>query len=375
MTTRVLHVITGVDVGGAETQLLSLVDGLVDRGFDVTVAYLKGDGELAEEFRTAGCDVKRIGIRADADPIGFLELLAHVARNDYDVVHGHLFHGNVYGVTAATLAGVPHVVSSKHNDPPFWDRQPYRTIHDATLSRVDRVFPISESVREYLLATTSLTGENVQTIRYGLDPTPFDAVDEHTVQTVRAEFVDDDRPLVGTVARLTEQKDLDTLLRAFATVHDTHDAHLAIVGRGEEQTRLESLAKELNLTAAVTFTGFREDVPALMHAFDVFALPSRWEGLGVVFLEAMAAGTPVVASNTSAIPEVVAHGETGILCPPGDQAAFADAIASVLADPERAVRMGQAGRERLEAEFAVERMVDETATAYRELLGESSTER
>lgn len=364
---RVLHVITGIDVGGAESHLLSLCEGLVDRGFDVTVAYLKGEGELATEFREAGCDVVRIGIRTDADPIGFAKLLAHVAREDYDVVHGHLFHGNVYGVTAATLARVPVVVSSKHNDPPFWAQQPYRTIHDLTLSQVDEVFPISDSVRRYLLETTSVSPGKVQTIRYGLDTDPFDTV--KGVENVRTEF--EGERLVGTVARLTEQKDLTTLIRAFAKIHEDHDTHLAIVGRGERRAELEQLVDDHGLESAVTFTGFRDDIPALMHAFDVFALPSRWEGFGVVFLEAMAAGIPVIASDTSAIPEVVNDGETGYLCPPGDIEAFADAISKLLSDPDLRDEMGAAGRHRVETEFSVDRMVTEMATAYRTLLDKS----
>ena len=361
---RMLHVITGVEVGGAENHLLSLCEGLVERGFDVTVAYLKGEGELAQEFRDAGCDVVRISIHADADPFGFARLLAHVARRDYDIVHGHLFHGNVYGVTAATLAGVPVVVSSKHNDPPFWDEQPYRLMHDVTVNRVDRVFPISDNVKRYLLATTSVSPEKVQTIQYGLDTSRFDLVED--VSTVREEF--EGEKLVGTVARLTEQKDLGTLIRAFATVAGDHDAHLVIVGRGEQRDELERLVANCGVASAVTFTGFREDVPALMHAFDVFALPSRWEGFGVVFLEAMAAQTPVVASNTSAIPEVVSDGTTGFLCKPGDLKAFAERISTLLNDDELRTEMGEAGRQRLESKFSVERMVDEMVAAYSSLL-------
>lgn len=364
---RVLHVITGIDVGGAETHLLSLCKGLVDRGFDVTVAYLKGDGELASEFCEAGCDVVRIGIQADADPVGFAKLLAHVAQEDYDIVHGHLFHGNVYGISAGTLARVPTVVSSKHNDPPFWAEQPYRTIHDLTLAQVDQVFPISDNVRRYLLGTTSVSPAKVQTIRYGLDTEPFDTVEN--VEPVRSEFGGE--TLVGTVARLTEQKDLATLIHAFGKINEAHDAHLVIVGRGEQRTDLEQLVSERELESAVTFTGFREDIPALMHTFDVFALPSRWEGFGVVFLEAMAARTPVVASDTSAIPEVVNDGETGYLCPPGNAEAFADALSRLLSDSPLREEMGEAGRQRVEIEFSVDRMVTEMATAYRTMLDKS----
>lgn len=363
---RVLHVITGIDVGGAESHLLSLCEGLVAAGHRVTVAYLKGDGELAEEFRAVGCDVVHVGIGADADPLGFLSLLDHVCSGEYDIVHGHLFHGNVYGVTAAALTGVETIVSSKHNDPPFWSEQPYATIHDLTLGRTDAVVTISDHVRRYLLEETSVDPGKVRTVRYGMSTEEFEAVDEGTVASVREEFVDEGQgPLVGTVARLSEQKDLPTLLRAFERVRDRHpEAHLAVVGRGEREAALKSLADDLGLSEAVTFAGFRSDVPALMHAFDVFALPSRWEGFGMVFLEAMAAGTPVVASNTSAIPEVVADGETGVLCEPGDIEVFADAIGGLLADDGRRAWMCERCRERMRTEFSERRMVDEVLDVY-----------
>jgi glycosyltransferase involved in cell wall biosynthesis len=362
---RVLHVISGIDVGGAERHLLSLCKGLVDRGFDVTVAYCKGDGELAEAFIAAGCSVFEIGIRADADPLGFAKLLAHVRRHHYDIVHTHLIHGDIYGTTAAKLAGVPTIVASKHNDPPFWQTQPYRTLHNWTVAATDGIIAISDHVRNYVLEQTPADPATTETIHYGMELSEFWSVDDATVTQTRAEFVEGDGPLVGTVARLTTQKDLGMLLRTFATVRDRQiDAHLAIVGRGEQEAELKCLAADLGVDDACTFTGFRQDIPALMNAFDVFALSSRWEGFGVVFLEAMAAGTPVVASDTSAIPEVVADGETGLLCDPGNTEAFAAALATLLTDDQRRVEIGEAAQRRAETKFGVDQMIEATIAFY-----------
>lgn len=363
---RILHLITGIDVGGAENHLLDLCRGQVERGASVTLLYLKGDGELAPEFRSVGCTVERIGIEWDLDPVGFLRILAHFRRNEYDVVHLHLMHANVYGVPAARLAGVPTVVATKHNDEQFWQKRTVRAVHNALLDRIDAVITISDHVKRYLCDVTDVDPSKVETVYYGFDPSPFDDVDEESVQAVRREFAANDAPLVGTVARLTEQKDLPTLLRAHQRVLETHpDAHLAVVGRGEKEASLKRHTSELGIRDSVTFAGFRRDIPELMHAFDIFALPSRWEGFGVVFMEAMAAGTPIVASNTSAIPEVVADGQNGILCEPGDADSFASAIADLLADPERIHTYGACGRERLEMEFTIDRMVSETSSVYR----------
>ena len=116
--------------------------------------------------------------------------------------------------------------------------------------------------------------------------------------------------------------------------------------------------------------GPRKDVPALMHAIDVFAMPSIWEGFGLVLLEAMSAARPIVASRVATIPEVVIQGETGLLVPPGDPLALADALSQLADQPARARQLGQAGRERLRVHFSLEKMVGDTELLYRELVDE-----
>jgi len=167
------------------------------------------------------------------------------------------------------------------------------------------------------------------------------------------------------VGRLTEQKGHTYLLDAFAQVMRVLPAaRLLVIGDGELRPTLERRATRLGLHGSVIFTGRREDVPRLMMALDVLALPSLWEGFGLVLLEAMAAGKPIVASRVSAIPEIVADGETGLLVPPRDVKALAQALLALLHDPQRATEMGRRGRLRLEQEFTVERMVSQTEAAY-----------
>ena len=153
------------------------------------------------------------------------------------------------------------------------------------------------------------------------------------------------------------------------------NAHAAIAGGGELEPYLRELAEELGVMQRVHVLGPRQDVPALMHALDVFAMPSIWEGFGLVLLEAMAAGKPIVASRVATIPEVVVDGETGLLVPAGDAAALADALASLAAHPELARHMGEAGRERLRQRFSIDKMVGDTETLYRELLDERAAAR
>jgi len=146
--------------------------------------------------------------------------------------------------------------------------------------------------------------------------------------------------------------------------------HVVIAGGGDLEEYLRDLASEVGVADRVHVLGPRKDVPALMHAIDVFAMPSIWEGFGLVLLEAMAAGRPIVASRVATIPEVVVDGETGLLVPAGDPVALADALAQLAHDPALARRLGEAGRERLRQHFSIEKMVGDTELLYRELMDE-----
>jgi glycosyltransferase involved in cell wall biosynthesis len=127
------------------------------------------------------------------------------------------------------------------------------------------------------------------------------------------------------------------------------------------------LASELKLNSHVSFLGYRSDASQLIYDFDIFVHPSRWEGFGLVFLEAMAAGVPIIATRTSAIPEIVEDGETGLLVPVDDEDALSDALSLLLADPPLRKQMGMAGRRRLDEHFSVQKMVERTAQIYQHI--------
>lgn len=137
---------------------------------------------------------------------------------------------------------------------------------------------------------------------------------------------------------------------------------------GDGRTKAESLARDLALGSSCVFAGIRRDVPSLLAASDVFVMCSLWEGLGLVFLESMAAGIPVLATRVSAVPEVVVDGETGLLVPPSDVKALAEGMLRLASDPATRARLGTNGRARVAAAFGLDRMIDETIGVYREVL-------
>jgi glycosyltransferase involved in cell wall biosynthesis len=201
------------------------------------------------------------------------------------------------------------------------------------------------------------------------------ALSDSLVRDVRRELgLSADHLFILSVGRLDPQKGHPYLIEAMRRVlQEVPQARLVIVGGAQQASEeyvadLRTLAAAPGLAGKVTFTGERTDVPQLMAACDVFALASLWEGFGLVFAEAMAASKPVVATNVSAIPEVVVHGETGILVPPGDPQALAEALIRLGRDPAERRRLGRNGYHRVRTQFTAERMVDETMAVYREAL-------
>lgn len=183
-----------------------------------------------------------------------------------------------------------------------------------------------------------------------------------------------EEPVVGYVGRLSPEKGLVTLLRALAELRERRVPWRALlVGDGPERAALERLAARLGIADRVRFTGevSHEEVPAHLQAFDVFAMPSTWEGFGVAAVEAQAMELPVVASGVHGIPDVVAHGETGLLVPPAQPLALADALESLLTDRDRRVEMGRAGRRLVERRYDWRENTARMERIYRELVAAS----
>jgi glycosyltransferase involved in cell wall biosynthesis len=369
---KVLHVMTAIDRGGAENHLMDLVTHQCGAGFDVTVAYLKGQGYWAPKMRELGAKIHFLDLRfyGDFKPVQRLRKL--ITEETFDLVHGHLPPAELYvrvALLGTSAARLPMVIS-KHNDCAFHDKLPFeRLLGRWVARRAWKVVAISEAVRRYMVERTlGLPEEQVETIYYGSDPRPYKNVPADAVAALRKEW-GIERPedlAVGFMGRFVEQKDIRTLLLGYALFRESHPgiSRLVIVGKGPLEPELRQYSKDLGLgDGDVIWAGFREDVPVVMSALDIFALTSVHEGFGLVLVEAMSACKPVVATRSGAIPEVVADGETGHLIDAGDAAALRHALAKLL-DPTVRAKFGEAGRQRVREKFTLERMFAETDELY-----------
>lgn len=368
---RVLQVITSLNRGGAENHLLALMTHADRHAFDFEVAILSGEGELVPAFRDAGIPVHFLGARSRFDPLALRRLTRLLRTGHYDIVHSHLFRADIYAGLAVAQLGEnrPPLVSTRHNDDRFFLNPFVGIIHYMMSSRQDLIIAISDHIARFTVSRGVRYPERVRRVYHGLEP-PVTLALEREGQRIRKELgLASEDFVVGNVGRLAPQKGQRHLIGAMpALLERVPRAHAVIAGSGHLEDYLRDLAAEVGVAERVHVLGPRKDVPALMHAIDVFAMPSIWEGFGLVLLEAMAAGRPIVASRVATIPEVVLDGETGLLVPPGDPLALAEAVARLANDPDFATQLGEAGRARLRRHFSIDKMVGDTELLYRELL-------
>lgn len=361
---RVLHVITSLARGGAENHLLLLAAGQAAAGHQVAVAGLKEPSQLAPDFNAAGVAPHALHLACYGDPRPVSRLCRLLDEFRPDLVHAHLPPAELHARLALAGRRTPLVIT-RHNDERFAPIAGQKLLSRWCATRAARVICISQAVRRW--TTGDPRGPGLDPRRCTVVPYAIAAPPPVLPPVSPAADLAGPGPLVGTLARLVPQKGLDVLLDAFSRIPPP--ARLVIAGDGPLRPALERRAAAPDLAGRVRLLGPRADAAAVMAALDLFVLPSRWEGFGLVLLEAMAAGRPIVASRVSAIPEVVAEGGTALLVPPDDPAALAAAMRALLDDPARRQAMGAAGRRRVAAQFAPAGMIGATLDLYRDVLG------
>lgn len=368
---KVLHFVTTLDVGGAEMHLLQQVRGQTARGVSCTLAYLKGEGALRADFERAGATVVRVR------GLGGLWRLARLMRA-HDVVHTHLLKADAVGAVVALLSGARRkLVASKHNDERALLHPLVSRVHGVLGNIPRRTIVLSDHVGRFVAGHGRVAPAKIVRVYYGLDTAPFAAAAarraEHRAR-LRAELGAAPGDFVHVcIARFAPQKAHDVLLKAFAEARRREPRlKLWLAGDdpfGDGRQRAEALARELALGDSVRFLGIRRDIPELLCAADAFVMASLWEGLGLVFLESMAMGLPVVSTTVSAIPEVVLEGRTGLLVPPSDPARLAEAMAAVAGDEALRRSAAAHGPAWVRERFSIDRMVEETLAVYEQATG------
>jgi glycosyltransferase involved in cell wall biosynthesis len=364
---RIAHVLPSFQIGGQERVALDLSRTFRAGGHHVLAFSLEPmqEGDLGGEFRAAGVETRTVRQGPGADPTLVVRLAAQFTRERVDVVHTHNPPALIYGAPAAKLARAV-VVHTKHGE--NLEVHARRVVLRRLMARfADAFVAVSPMTEAAARSSRDVHARKLRTIPNGIDVARF-GPDEGARRAVRRELgIPDGAWVIGTVGRLASEKNHVLLVRALAGALDDR-TRLVIVGDGAEAGAIARAADEAGATPWLHLTGARADVPRLLRAFDVFALPSTSEGLPLVILEAMATGLPVVASAVGGLPDVIADGDTGLLIPTGDAAALRGRLLGLASDRERARRLGARAREAALSAHSLERMSADYLRLYEELL-------
>lgn len=361
---RVLFVSTSTTVGGAEKTLFALATLLDHRRFPVAgVVSLKPEGHYGTRLREQGVAVETLGLSRAPRLADAARLAAIIERERPDIVHAVMYQAIQLARLAKTRTSVPFKLISS-------PRVNYRSRSWPTLmvdrwlkERDDLLIAECEASRRFLIGRLGYAPAKVIVVRNGVDLAgwPVSKIDR---QKKRMELrLGSGDLLIGAVGRLDRQKGFATLIEAMARLKDA-PVKCAIVGDGPERPRLEALIRKHELERSVWLLGERGEIPSWLSAFDLYCLPSLWEGLPNAVLEAMALGLPVVASAVDGVPEAVTDGRDGVLVPPAKPAALAAALRSLSSDAARRAALGAAAKAAVAERFTLRRMIAEYEAAY-----------
>lgn len=349
---RVLYLITELDPGGAERNLYRLLREL-KYSLEALVVSLRPGGEVAEWLRKEGIEVNSLSVESALSLWRASKLRSIIRSFKPDLIHSFLHHANLL----ARLMASSHTPVLSSVRVAERERKWHILTEKLTFFLSTAIVCVSKGVRRHLIRSCGVPPSKLFVIPNSVDVETIDKTEQLPRGSLGSEGY-----LVTYTGRLTRQKGVRYLLDAFRLVLSVVDARLLIVGRGEEEGSLRSLATQYAISGKTSFLGYRADAVGIMKASDILVLPSLWEGMPNVVLEAMAGGVPVVATNVEGTSELITDGETGLLVEPRNPSQLAEAILRVLRDEELRCRLAHSARQRVR-DYSPEKI----ARAYKEL--------
>ncbi len=384
MPLRIGYYLSSAAMGGQERHVLTLIDHLSARHhITVFCDAAEGGNPFYEELETRGLRPRilrlpRMSTKGVVRPVAMslpviLAARRALAAAHLDAIHFHAgLLGQMYApIVAGCMAGIHTRILTLHNH--IVRHAPLRRfIESRVLRRLDRIVAVSNHTKRELVQKKDVAPEQVVVVPNGIEVAAYTNMMERR-EARGALGLSNEALVVGLVGRLHDLKGVDLMIEAVPLIKaQVPRLQLVLIGIGPEEKALRQLAEERDASDVVRFAGYRSDARRFMSALDVLALPSRDEANPLSLLEAMACRKPVVAARVGGVPEVVVDGVTGLLVPPENVPALAEAVVRLLKDPERMKAMGEAGRERVQIHFSEDAMLEKTASLYGMPSGRSS---
>lgn len=362
MNTRVLHVVDSLDLGGAQVVIEQLVRHSDRSRFSPAVVALHGRGAMRERLTRLDVPVLTLSPHKLV-PLYLPRLLWLLATQRYDVVHCHLLWANLFAKPLAALCGRRIRINHDHCNDKLGLPAFLRALDRNVNALSTHIIAVSESTRTHLIEHEHIAPERVTTIHNGID-TDANRPRPDQRAAARAKFgLGENRFVIGGLGRLTFQKNFALFLEVAAVITTKHpQAEFIIAGAGPDETALRSQAKILGV--AVKFTGYLSDPTELWPALDCFLLTSRYEGLPMTILEAMASGVPIVASALDGMREILRDGVNARLVSPNETGAFASAVSDFIEQPTLASHLAEDALTTVRAHFSAETMTRKVEEIY-----------
>jgi glycosyltransferase involved in cell wall biosynthesis len=363
---RIFILSTSMGMGGADQQILILAQAMRARGHEVRIVALAPLGAMGLEAQRAGIPTQSLDLGRNFGLVpGFFRLVRMIRSWRPDILHSHMVHANLMARAARPLAPVPALISTIHsiNDGGALRMAAYRL----TSGLVDRFTIISQLAARRYIAIGAVPETRLEVVPNTVDTTRFRPL-SHARAAIRRELGLGEEFVWLAVGRFETAKDYPTMIAAFARLaHERPHSQLLLVGEGSLRDQVTSLLRQEGLEDRVRLLGVRRDVPELLSAADGYVLSSAREGMPVALLEAAAVGLPIVATRVGGVPEVVEDGVTGLLAPPADPVALAQAMIRMESlSPEVRGSMGQRGRGLIEERYGTERVLQMWDRIYSE---------
>ena len=363
---NILHIVWRPDIGGLEGFVLSLSKEQKEK-YNVTVCFLGKDSYLAEEFKRVGIDIKIIGMFNGLDVFSAVRLILFLKASRFDVIHVHC-HNFLLNLCLKFAKKTPKIITEHGGESLVGRLWKTKLIYKLFISNYKKIIANSQYTKKALIDKIRINPDKILVVHCGIDIKKFGIL--LNIQKKKYELgIKANFKVVGIIGRLVKQKGIHFFISmAKEVLQYEPEVDFLIIGDGPLKKSLLEMSEYLGVDKRIKFLGFRRDIPELLYIIDVFAFTSEYEPLGIVLVEAMASGIPIVGFNVGGIPEVVVHNETGILVSEKDHILLAKTTIHLLRNEGLRKKMGQNGQCRARLYFDIRAVARETEQIYKKYL-------